>query len=104
MGTLNAVIARISEYVWKKDHLHIEGSMYSCSSMGIKLGGGIGSAACGWLLALGGFDGKAAVQTAMTNSAITISYCVIPAVFFALIAVFCKTLNVEKAITELEEK
>ena len=104
MGTLNAVIARISEYVWKKDHLHIEGSMYSCSSMGIKLGGGIGSAACGWLLALGGFDGKAVVQTAMTNSAITISYCVIPAVFFALIAVFCKTLNIEKAIAELDEK
>lgn len=104
MGTLNAVIARISEYVWKKDGLHIEGSMYSCSSMGIKVGGGIGSAACGWLLALGGFDGQAAVQTAATNSVITISYCVIPVMFFALIALFCKVLNIEKAITELDEK
>lgn len=104
MGTLNAVIARISEYVWKKDKLHIEGSMYSCSSMGIKVGGGIGSAACGWLLALGGFDGQAAIQSAAANSVITISYCVIPVVFFALIAVFCKVLNVEKAIAELDEK
>ena len=104
MGTLNAVIARISEYIWKKDHLHIEGSMYSCSSMGIKLGGGIGSAACGWLLALGGFNGQAAIQEALTNSVITISYCVIPAIFFVLIAVFCKVLNIEEAIAKLDKK
>lgn len=103
MGTLGAVIARISEYVWKKNKLHIEGSMFSCSSMGIKLGGGLGSAACGWLLALSGFDGKAVTQAVSTNSMITIAYCVIPALFFALIAVFCKNLNVEKAIAELDK-
>lgn len=103
MGTLNAVIARISDYVLKKDKVRIEGSMYSCSSMGIKLGGGIGSAACGWILALGGFQGNLAVQAASTNLVITVAYCVIPVILFAIIAVLCKVLNVEKAIANISE-
>ena len=42
IGTLNAVIADISTYTYKKDKVHLDGTMFSCSSMGIKLGGGIG--------------------------------------------------------------
>ncbi len=102
MGTLGAVIAQIAAYVHKKENVHIEGSMYSCSSMGIKLGGGIGSAACGWLLKLVGFNGTLEVQSAATNMGISIAYCVIPVVLFAVIALFCKGLNVEKAIGELD--
>lgn len=102
MGTLGAVIAQIAAYVFKKEHVHIEGSMYSCSSMGIKLGGGIGSAACGWLLAIVGFDGTREVQAAATNMGISVVYCVVPVVLFAIIALLCRGLNVEKAIQELE--
>lgn len=102
MGTLGAVIAQIAAYVYKKDHVHIEGSMYSCSSMGIKLGGGIGSAACGWLLAIVGFDGTKEIQSAATNMGISVVYCVVPVVLFAVIALLCRGLNVEKAIEELD--
>lgn len=102
MGTLGAVIAQIAAYVYKKEHVHIEGSMYSCSSMGIKLGGGIGSAACGWLLTAVGFDGAREIQTAATNTGISIAYCVVPVVLFAIIALLCRGLNVEKAIQELD--
>ncbi len=102
MGTLGAVIAQIAAYVYKKEHVHIEGSMYSCSSMGIKLGGGIGSAACGWLLAAVGFNGAREIQTAATNMGISIAYCVVPVVLFAIIALLCRGLNVEKAIQELD--
>lgn len=102
MGTLNAVIARTGEYQYKKSGVHIEGSMFSCSSMGIKVGGGIGSAACGWALALARFNGQAAVQSAYTNHMFTLTYCVIPAVFFAIIALLARGLNIEKAIDELD--
>lgn len=102
MGTLNAVIAQIAGYVAKKDHVHVEGSMYSCSSMGIKLGGGIGSAACGWLVNLVGFDQTLEVQSAATKMGFSISYCVVPVVLFAVIAVLLRGLNVEKAIQELD--
>ncbi|WWR19112.1 MFS transporter [Lachnospiraceae bacterium JLR.KK009] len=63
-GTLNALVAETSDYTWRTQKVRIDGVMFSCSSIGVKLGGGIGSAVVGWLLALGGFDGKAAVQPA----------------------------------------
>ena len=102
MGTLNAVIAQISALVYKKDGIRLEGSMFSCSSMGIKLGGGLGSAACGWIIAMLGFDGAAAVQTASVNQGISIAYCALPVIMFAIIALLLRGLNVEKAIADLD--
>lgn len=104
MGTLNTVVAQISNYVLLKDGVHIEGSMYSCSSMGIKLGGGIGSAACGWILAIVGFDGTLTMQSSAAELGIGVAYCVIPVVLFAIIALLCKQLTVDRAIKELLEK
>lgn len=36
--------------------------MYSCTSLGVKIGGGIGTAVVGWLLELSGYVGTHAVQ------------------------------------------
>ena len=36
--------------------------MYSCTSLGVKLGGGLGTAITGWLLAASHFDSALAVQ------------------------------------------
>lgn len=103
LGTLNAVIAETSEYTYRKDHVHLDGTMFSCSSMGIKLGGGIGTAACGWLLALGGYVGTAAVQSAGAISMITFMYAVIPAIICVLMFLVVSGLNVEKGIQALEK-
>ncbi len=70
-GTLNALVAETSDYTWRTQKVRIDGVMFSCSSIGVKLGGGIGSAVVGWLLALGGFDGKAAVQPFFTGCGAT---------------------------------
>ncbi|MBQ7993874.1 MAG: MFS transporter [Solobacterium sp.] len=104
MGTMNAVIAQIAAFVYKRDNLRLEGSMFSCSSMGIKLGGGLGSAVCGWLVALLGFDHSSAVQSAAFNSGISIAYCVLPVIMFAIIALLLRGLNVEKAIADLDDQ
>lgn len=104
MGTLNAIIAEISGYTFRKTGVRIEGSMYSCSSLGIKIGSGIGSGASGWLLAWGGYNGALAVQSAGTNSMITVVYFVIPVVLFGIIALFTKFLNVQQANNELDAK
>ena len=50
--------------------------MFSCSSIGVKLGGGIGSAIVGWLLAWGNFDGTAAVQPTSAVNVIFFMYAV----------------------------
>ena len=54
-GDMSAVIAQCSEYTYLKSGKRIDGSMFSCTSMGIKLGGGIGIALSGWLLDISGY-------------------------------------------------
>ena len=52
--------------------------MYSCTSFGTKIGGGIGVALCGWLLDASGFVKEAAVQPASCMNMLHIMYLWIP--------------------------
>lgn len=61
-GDMNAVIAACSEYTWLTKHKRVDGTMYSCTSLGVKLGGGLGTAITGWLLAASHFDSALTVQ------------------------------------------
>lgn len=99
-GTLNALVAETSDYTWRTQKVRIDGVMFSCSSIGVKLGGGIGSAVVGWLLAWGGFDGKAAVQSASAVNVIFFMYAVIPVIFGLIMAVLIYLLKVEDANRE----
>ena len=56
-GDMNALIATCSEYTYLTSGKRVDGTMYSCTSLGTKLGGGIGTALAGWLLALSGYVG-----------------------------------------------
>lgn len=103
MGTLNALIAETSAYTTRKDKIHIEGTMFSCSSLGVKVGGGIGSAVAGMLLAVGGFNGKAAVQTASALNMITFMYVFIPFICLIVLTVLLYMLKVEKANKDWDE-
>ena len=61
-GDMNAVIASCSEYTYLTQGKRIDGTMYSCTSLGVKIGGGIGTAVVGWLLELSGYIGTNATQ------------------------------------------
>ena len=63
-GDINALISATSEYTVRTQGKHIEGAMFSCSSLGVKVGGGIGTALCGILLKAGGYVANAAEQSA----------------------------------------
>lgn len=102
-GSLNAIIAETSRYTYLKEGIHLDGTIYSCSSMGIKLGGGIGSAVCGWLLALAGYDGLAKVQTPMVIGMIQFMYLLIPVIVGVLHLIVVSRLNVQKANEALEK-
>ena len=77
-GDMNAVIASCSEYTYLTKHKRVDGTMYSCTSLGIKLGGGIGIAITGWLLDLSGFDGALAVQSDSCIQMLQIMYLWVP--------------------------
>ena len=97
VGSLNALISESSDYTYRTQNKRLDGMMFSCSSFGIKVGGGIGTAAAGWLLAAGGFDGQAAVQTAAAVNMIKVSYAVVPFIVVILMKGSVKMLKVEKA-------
>ena len=46
-GTLNALIAEASEYTYLRSGKRIDGIMFSCTSLGVKVGGGVGTAMAG---------------------------------------------------------
>lgn len=102
MGDLNALIAETANYSFKKHGIHLEGTMFSCSSMGMKVGSGIGTAAAGWMLALGGYDGMAAVQSAGAVSMINFMYVFVPAIFLVIQVIILYFMDVEKAVKRLD--
>lgn len=100
-GDMNAVIASCSEYTYLTKHRRVDGTMYSCTSLGIKLGGGLGTAAAGWLLAASGFDGAAAVQSASCIQMLYFMYLWLPLIISLIIMIVLSRMNVEQANAEL---
>ena len=97
-GDLNAVIASASDYTYLTTGKRIDGTMYSCTSLGVKIGGGLGTAISGWLLAAAGFiEGGAAVQPDSVISMLNVMYLWLPAIFCAVVTFLLTKLNVEKA-------
>ena len=103
-GDMNALIATCSEYTFLTSGKRVDGTMYSCTSLGTKLGGGIGTALAGWLLAFSGYVGGAAQQSASCMNMLHIMYLWMPMCFNLLITLILTRLNVEKANEELRHK
>lgn len=103
-GNMNALIATCSEYTYLTTGKRVDGTMYSCTSFGTKVGGGIGTAVAGWLLASSGYVGGAKVQSAACMNMLHILYLWIPMVLTILITLILRGLNVEKAVVEQKEK
>ena len=100
-GDMNAVIASCSEYTYLTKKKRVDGTMYSCTSLGIKLGGGIGIAITGWLLDLSGFDGTLAVQSDSCIQMLQIMYLWVPVVITLIITFIMSKMNVERANEKL---
>ena len=100
-GDLNALIACCSEHTTLKTGHRLEGMMYSCSSLGIKLGGALGTAICGWLLDAAGYVENAALQTPATVNMLQFLYLWMPIILNAAVGFLLVFLRVEKANKDL---
>lgn len=94
-GTFNALVAEASEYTFQKTGKRIDGSMYSCTSFGMKVGGGLGSAVSGWLLAAAGFNAKELVQTASVNNMLTFMFAGVPLIAGIIVWLIYFKMDVE---------
>ena len=103
-GDMNAVIASCSEYTWLTKHRRVDGTMYSCTSLGIKIGGGLGTAIAGWLLEWSGYDGSLAVQPDSCINMLHFMYLWIPFILNLVITIILSRMNVEKANEEIKQR
>ena len=95
-GSLNALIASCSEYTFLTKGRRIDGTLYACSSFGIKVGASIGTAISGWLMASAGYVENAAVQTSSTINMLHVLYLWAPVILNIGITALLSKLDVEK--------
>lgn len=93
--TINPLIAEASEYTKRRRNVDITPMLYSCSSVGIKVGAGIGTALTGFILSATGYDGMAVEQTARALNGIVYAFVLAPLVGYILLAVIYHFLDVE---------
>ena len=103
-GSVNAIIAEISNYETLRSGVHLEGIMYSCVSLGQKLGGGLASAITGWMLSLAHYNGTLTTQPASANQMIQFLYLILPSVCAIFLYMLIKKIDVWSAIDKLMEK
>lgn len=104
-GAMNAIIAETDEYSHLKFGHRLTGMIYSCSSVGIKVGTGLGTALCGFILDMGGFDGMAETQTATAVATINWSYLlavIVPMILAAVLFYFLKVEEDNKKLREMK--
>lgn len=104
------LVGDVADYGEYKTGMRLDGITQSASSVGIKVGTGLGSAFLGWGLAIGGYNAALEVQSQSALNAINMIFSGIPALCAtaAFVLTFFFTIEkytdeVQKALKEKEE-
>lgn len=108
MATLFAMMADTIEYGQWKTGTRIEGTLYSATTFGAKVGGGLGMAISAAIIGAAGYNGTLAVQSESAISAITNLYIYVPIIFMLIIPLLYLLYNLDKkypkVMTDLAER
>jgi GPH family glycoside/pentoside/hexuronide:cation symporter len=106
IGTATVIIpGYVSEYSMLKDNVNIEATVFSCVSMGTKVGSGIASAVVGWLLSVSGYiavDG--ATQPVSAQNMMTFMYAGLPFVALLIVLILAFFQNVETDVNRMKKQ
>lgn len=97
-ATYTPFLVKADEYHFQKKGHRVTGSLFSCATVGTKVGQGFGTAICGWILTWSGFDGTAAVQTSTAGNAINFLYLGFPLIFSIITIFIYANMKVESEI------
>ncbi|GAA6376931.1 glycoside-pentoside-hexuronide (GPH):cation symporter [Firmicutes bacterium i23-0019-B6] len=84
---LFAIVGDVVDYSEWKDGIREEGLTYSVTSFGQKIGTGLGTAALGWILAVGNYNGTAAIQPDSAIFAIKALFLYLPLVITVIVLI-----------------
>ncbi len=102
MSGIFAMTADVVDYGEWKTGVRSEGLVNSCTSFGMKVGIGVGSALGTWIIALGGYDGMAEVQTETAINSIRFGFGYNGAIIAAVCLVLCIMMNIDKYIVDIQ--
>ncbi len=101
IACLPAMILNTAEVNMKNHGVRITGMTNSANSFVGKVGSGLGSAAIGWVLAFGGFDAMAQVQSQSALTAIYALNIYIPLLMFIIMLIVLKTYKLDDIYEQL---
>ncbi|CUO83470.1 MFS transporter [Clostridium disporicum] len=111
MATLFAMMADSIEYGHWKTGVRIEGTLYSATTFGAKVGGGVGMVVATTVLGMAGYNGALAVQSESAITAISNLYIYAPIIFLVILPIlYCfykldkQYPQVMKELAEREDK
>jgi len=97
-----ALISDVIDFGEWKTHRRTEGLINSVSSFGNKVGMGLGTAMVGWIIAFGGYDGGAAVQSAKAVASMKFVNIHLHIILFVLILIVSLFCNIDKIYPTVE--
>jgi GPH family glycoside/pentoside/hexuronide:cation symporter len=101
MGTLFAMVADTIEYGEWKTGTRIEGMLYSATTFGAKVGGGLGMVIATTILGSAGYDGTLITQSAPALQAISNLYLIAPIIFLALVPILYWFYGLDKQYPQI---
>ncbi len=102
--TSYTMMASTSDYIWLKNKVRANGIIFSSSSMGIKLGSGIGSALCGILLEVGGYVANAEQQSASAIGMLNFLFLWVPVIVTVITIIILFFMDVDKQVDILKKE
>ena len=102
MSGIFALTADIVDYGEWKTGVRTEGLVNSCTSFGMKVGIGLGSAVATGILSIGGYDGTAAVQSASAIASIKFAFGWLGVIDAAVCLILVLLLNLDKYMPEVQ--
>lgn len=98
-----AMVADVVDYGEWKQGIRIEGLVSSSTSIGLKIGLGLGAVLCTFLLNMGGYDGTAAAQSASAITSIRFGFGYFGAILSGVLLLIIVALNLDKYIGQIQE-
>lgn len=96
MATIFAMMADSIEYGHWKTGVRIEGTLYSATTFGAKVGGGLGMVIATTILGAVGYNGALAVQSETALTTISALYLYAPIIFLAIVPILYLMYKLDK--------
>lgn len=100
-ATIFAMVADTIEYGHWKTGVRVEGTLYSATTFGAKVGGGVGMAIATNILNIAGYDGTLAAQNSSANSAISVLFLIIPIAFLVATPIVLRFYKLDKQYPQI---